>query len=278
MNDEELGRLLRDSLGNRRAPGDAKERILARLRRRPLNWLAAAAALVALGALGMLFHALSGAVPAAVAAAVEQHLRSDASGHAASASTPREVSGIVGEALDRPVELPGLRDAGLAPIDAHRCGPLGGAHVIYANSWLKLSCFILPGERVPLSGGSRVSQGDLEGTLYRGDGAAALAVRDGNLVKLWVADLRPGHLASIAFDAERKRSRLQTTVLRMPGGAVRPAGAILMNTPGVEDCRAEAAGGQMAVVFDQKRVSLDEIAAVLVLNGIEATPRDWEGR
>ncbi len=279
MNDDDLRRMLRDVLVDRRAPEDVKARLVARLRRRPAGWMAAAAAAAAvLAALGVLALGGRGSPPAAVAAAMELHLRSDASGHAASAATSREVSGIVGDVLDRDVELPGLRDAGLAALEVHRCAPTGAAHVIYANSWLKLSCFILPADRVPLSGGARLSQGAVEGTLYTKGRAAALAVRDGGLMKLWVADLRPEQLAAIAFDAESKRGRLKTAVLRMPGEAVRPAGAILMNTPGVEDCRAEPAGEQVSVVFDHRRVSVDEIAAVLVLNGIQALPRDWEGR
>jgi len=280
MNDDELRRLLRNSLGDRRAPEEVKERILARLcRRSAAGWISFAAAFALAAALGFfLFRAGREAPPAAVAAALEQHQRSDASSHAASASTSREVSGVVGDVLNRAVDLPGLRDAGLAPLDVHQCGPAGAAHVIYANSWLKLSCFVMSSDRIPDAGGSPVALGEARGTLYTRGRSSALVVRGGGLAKLWVADLRPEQLAAIALDAEQKRDRLQTTVLRVPGDALRPAGAILMNTPGVEDFRPELSGEQVSVVYDHRRVSVDEIAAVLVLNGIQATPRDWEGR
>jgi hypothetical protein len=278
MNDDELRRLLRNTLGGRRAPEDVKERILARLRGRPAGWIAAAAVLALAAALVVLPRGGKGGPPEAVAAALEQHFLSDASAHAASASTSREVSGVVGDVLNRVVELPGLRDAGLSPLDVHRCASMDAAHVIYSNSWLKLSCFILPSERIPPSGGTRIFLGGVEGALYTKGKSSALAVRAGSLVKLWVADLRPEQLAAIALDAEQKRDRLQTTVLNVPGEAVRSAGAILLNTPGVEDCRPEPSGEQVSVTFDQRRVSADEIAAVLVLNGIQVTPRDGEGR
>src|SRR5207247_607717 len=78
--------------------------------------------------------------------AIEQHIQSPVFGHAASSPTAREVAQTVSEANGRDIQMPGMKDGGFTQMQAHRCEATGWAHVVYANSWLKVSCFVLDSE------------------------------------------------------------------------------------------------------------------------------------
>lgn len=279
MNDDELRKLLRNSLEGRQAPAEVRERILQvlRPRRRRLLW-AAAAVLVGAGAALIALPRVPRPNPTIVRA-IEQHMQSPVYGNAASTETPREVAHTISEVSGRDVHLPGLRDGGFTQMQAHRCEATGWAHVVYANSWLKVSCFILDAAQVDVSGGRRLAEPGLDAYTFLQAPFAAVAVRESGLAKIWVGDLRPEHLASIAVDAERKRHQLQTTVLSVPDrGMGKQLAAMLQGTPGVEDFQLEPARQEAVVKFDRRRVTLDEIAALLVTNGFAASPREWGGR
>jgi hypothetical protein len=124
MNDEELRKLLQNSLSGRRAPTEVRERIVSALRPRRRLWIAAAAAAgvvlaVAIGA--VLAPSRPVRINSVIERAIEQHIQSPVFGHAASSATPREVALTVSEASGRDIQIPGLRDGGFTQMQAHRC-------------------------------------------------------------------------------------------------------------------------------------------------------------
>ncbi|MBV8879138.1 MAG: hypothetical protein JO332_04145, partial [Planctomycetaceae bacterium] len=266
----------------RQAPAEVRERILQvlRPRGRRIRWAVAAAAAVALVGLGALLARPGASKPnPTIGRAIEQHIQSPVYGHAASTATPREVAQTISEASGRDIHLPGLRDGGFTQMQAHRCEATGWAHVIYANSWLKVSCFVLDAGQLDVSGGFRIPEPGIDAYSFVAESFSVVAVRESGLAKIWVGDLRPGHLASIAMDAEQKRHQLQTTVLSVADrGIAKQLGAMLQSTPGVEDFQVEPTKPEAVVKFDRRRVTLDEIAALLVTNGFAASPRDWGSR
>jgi hypothetical protein len=282
MNDEDLRKLLQNSLAGRRAPAEVRERILSALRPRRRAWLALAAAAVLLlagaVAVGLKFSRTDRINPT-IARAIEQHIQSPVFGHAAFSATPREVAQTVSEASGRDIQMPGLRDGGFTQMQAHCCEATGWAHVIYANSWLKVSCFLLDADRLDLSGGTPIVVEGIDAHSFAQERFSVVAVRESGLAKIWVGDLRPEHLASIAVDAEQKRHQLQTSVLSVTDrGMTRQLEAMLRSTTGVEDIQMNPTTKEVHVTFDRRRVTLDEIAALLATNGFEARPLAWERR
>src|SRR5579859_3733807 len=115
MNDDDLRKLLRNSLEGRKAPAEVRERLLQVLRPRGLR------AALLLGTAAALLLAVAGAVAAwprtprpnaTIARAIEQHIQSPVYGHAASTETPREVAQTVSEVSGREIPIPGMRDGG----------------------------------------------------------------------------------------------------------------------------------------------------------------------
>lgn len=280
MNDDDLRKLLQHSLRGRRAPAEVRERILHGLRPRRRFRLAAAAAaavlLLALASLPLLSGSRTTRPNATIARAIEQHLQSRIYGHAASTATPREVAQTLSEASGRDIQMPGLRDGGFTQMQAHRCEETGWSHVVYANSWLKVSCFILDAAALDLSGGAPLQAPGIDAYGFGQDGVSVVAVRESGLAKIWVADLRPEHLSAIALDAEQKRHQLQTTVISVGDrGSAKQMGAVLQSTPGVEDFQVEPSSHEAVVRYDRRRLTVEEIAVLLVTNGFSASPRDW---
>jgi hypothetical protein len=282
MNDDDLRKLLQHSLAGRRAPTEVRERILSALRsRRPMAWLVAAGAAAILLAAGLLSGRPRPVEPLSptITRALEQHIQSPVFGHAAASATPREIAQTVSEASGRDIQMPGLRDGGFTQIQAHRCEATGWAHVIYANSWLKVSCFILDSEGLDLAGGTALNVPGIDAHSFVREQFSIVAVRESGLAKIWVADLRPEQLASIAVDAEQKRHQLQTTVLSVTDRAMtRQVGAMLQSIPSVEDAQVDPTKQEATVRFDRRRVTVEEIYALLATNGFGASPRDWEHR
>lgn len=278
MNDEELRKLLQNSLSGRRAPTEVRERIVSALRPRGKAWVSAA---VAAAVVVAVTAALAVPRPAkrlnpVLARAVEQHIQSPVFGHAAGSATPREVAQTVSDASGRDIQMPGLRDGGFTQMQAHRCEATGWAHVIYANSWLKVSCFLMDAEGLDLTGGTPLGVPGIDASFFTDDRFSVVAVRESGLAKLWVGDLRPQNLGSIAVDAELKRHQLQTAVLSVPNlGSAKQLETMLQGTPGVEDIQIESSKQEAYVRFDRRRVTLEEIAALLATNEIAASPRDW---
>lgn len=282
MNDDDLRKLLQNSLAGRRAPEGARERLLASLRPRRAVWAAvlAAAATAAL-ALGAFFLKAPKAEPLnpTIARAIEQHIESPVFGHAASSPTPREVAQTVSEASGRDIQMPGLRDGGFTQMQAHRCEATGWAHVVYANSWLKVSCFLLDADKLDVRGGTPVAAPGIDAYTFAQERFSVVAVRESGLAKIWVGDLRPEHLASIAVDAEQKRHQMQTKVLSVADrGITKQLNAVLQGTPGVEDVQMEPGTQEATIKYDRRRVTIEEIAALLATNGFAASPRDWGGK
>lgn len=279
MKDDDLRKLLQNSLAGRRTPAEVRERILQVLRPRRRLGLVAAAALFVAGLSGAASYLVLNHKPTAnptIARAIEQHIQSPVYGHAASTSTPREVTQTVSEVSGREIPIPGLRDGGFTQLQAHCCESTGWAHVIYANSWLKVSCFILDAGVLDVKGGTKLSEPGIDAYTFSQDSFSAVAVRESGLAKIWVGDLRPEHLASIALDAEQKRHQLQTTVINVSDrGVAKQLGAVLQSTPGIEDYHLEPTKQEAVVRFDRRRVTLDELAALLVTNGFAAAPQDW---
>lgn len=281
MNDDELRKLLRHSLEGRRAPAQVRERILQILRPRRLRvlaWAAAAAVLMAAGA-ALALLPRPARLNGTISRAIEQHMQSPVYGHAASTATPREIAQTVSEVSGRDIHLPGLRDGGFTQMQAHRCESTGWAHVLYANSWLKVSCFVLDARQLDVAGGVPVDLPGIDAYTFVQESFSAVAVRESGLAKIWVGDLRPEQLASIAVDAEQKRHQLQTTVLSVADkGIARQLGAMLQSTPGIEDYHLEPTKQEAVVKFDRRRLTLDEIAALIVTNGFAASPVEWGTR
>ncbi len=284
MNDDELRKMLQNALAGRRAPTEVRERILSALRpRRRAGWFLAAAAVAA-----AILAAAVVLVPRprpverlspTVERAIEQHIQGPVFGHAAASATPREIAQTVSEASGRDIQMPGLRDGGFTQTQAHRCEATGWAHVIYANSWLKVSCFVMDSEGLDLTGGTMLTVPGIDARSFIRDRFSIVAVRDCGLAKIWVADLRPEQLASIAVDAEQKRHQLQTTVLSVTDRAmVRQLSAMLQSIPSVEDAQVDSSKQEATVQFDRRRVTVEEIYALLATNGFGASPRDWEHR
>jgi hypothetical protein len=282
MNDDELRKMLQHSLAGRRAPTEVRERILSALGpRRRLLWVLAAAAAAGLAAAALLPFGLRPVerINPTVVRAIEQHIQGPVFGHAAASDTPREIAQTVSEANGREIQMPGLRDGGFTQVQAHRCEATGWAHVIYANSWLKVSCFILDSEGLDLAGGTPLGVPGIDAHSFRRDQFSVVAVRESGLAKIWVADLRPEHLASIAVDAEQKRHQLQTAVLSVTDrGMTRQVAAMLQSIPSVEDAQVDPTRQEATVKFDRRRVTVEEIYALLATNGFGASPRDWEHR
>jgi hypothetical protein len=274
MNDEELRRLLQNSLSGRRMPEEVRARVWSRARRRPRAWAWGAAALALLGILGPAFLlARRSPLPPLVALAIEQHHQAEIKVHAVASATVAEITGTINEATGLKIQLPGLRDAGFGQVEAHRCS-VGSAHVVYANSWNKLSCFIFDAETFPSTGGERVADQAVDGTVYTRGNLSAVAIREGGVVKLWISDLRADKLTLIAVDAEQKRYQLRETVLEVANAiGVRPA---LLAISGVEDVEFLRSGQAANVRYDPRRVSPDEILAFLLTNGIDV--REGSGR
>lgn len=283
MNDDELRKLLQNSLAGRRAPADARDRIVASLRPRRLKGIAFAAAaavlILAAGALLLPKPSRTERPNPTIARAIEQHIQSPVFGHAASSATVREVAQTVSEASGRDIQMPGLRDGGFTQMQAHRCEATGWAHVVYANSWLKVSCFILDAEGLDLSGGTAIAAPGIDAHSFAQERFSVVAVRESGLAKIWVGDLRPEHLASIAVDAEQKRHQMQTKVFSVTDrGITKQMGAVLSGTPGIEEFQMEPGTQEATVKYDRRRVTLEEIAALLATNGFAASPRDWGGK
>jgi hypothetical protein len=282
MNDEELRKLLQNSLSGRRAPTEVRERIVGALRPRRRLWLAsatAAAVVIAVAIGSVVAPSRAPRFNPVIERAIEQHIQSPVFGHAASSATPREVAQTVSEASGRDIQIPGLRDGGFTQMQAHRCEATDWAHVIYANSWLKVSCFLLDSQELNLSGGTPLAVAGIDAYMFTQDRYTVVAVRESGLAKIWVADLRPQHLSSIAVDAELKRHQLQTTVLSViDHGMAKQVGAMLQSIPGVEDIQMEPSKQEAYVKFDRRRVTPEEIYALLATNAFAASPRDWEHR
>src|SRR5207302_8353926 len=121
--------------------------------------------------------------------AIEQHIESPVFGHASSSATPREVAQTVSEASGREVHMPGLRDGGFTQMQAHRCEATGWSHVVYANSWLKVSCFILDADGLDLSGGTVLAVPGIDAHSFVQDRYAVVAVRESGLAKALEARL-----------------------------------------------------------------------------------------
>ena len=287
MNDDALRRLLRNSLQGRRAPAGLAERVIARLSaapRRPLALtLAAAAAILTAAALKMAYPRSDAApaapVPASVAAAVEQHKGTSDVFCKVPALAPRELLEKVREESGFFVDLPGLRDAGYEPREVHRCLEKGFAHVIYANSWSKLSCFLFEEGLAAIEGGEALP--DAAGRVFTVGDVSAVVVKDGSLVKVWVSELKSAHLASIAMDAEHKRDSMKTTVLAgVKGKDARTVEAVLRGIRGVEYVTVEPSKSEAYVQFDERQVSPDVIGALANMNGVAEGTREWgaEGR
>jgi hypothetical protein len=280
MNDDELRKLLQNSLGGRRAPTEVRERIVSSLRpSRRLRWIAAcaAAAVMAIAVTTVLLKPQRTApLNATIARAIALHMESPTLGHATDSDTPREVAQTVSEASGHDIQMPGLRDGGFTRMKAHRCEATGWAHVEYANSWLKVSCFLLDGTGLDLSSGTAMAVPGIDAHSFTKDGFSVVAIRDGALAKIWVAGLRPDNLASIAVDAEQKRHQLQTTALALNDRSIaKQLGVLCSIAPGVEEIQIEPSKQEAYVKFDRRRVTLDEIAALLATNGFAASPRDW---
>jgi len=279
MNDDELRKLLQNSLGGRRAPTEIRERILSSLRPRRRFWVAAAAAAAAAVAIATGAYVLTPRrtpLNATIARAIDLHMESPVIGHASISDTPREVAQTVSEASGHDIQMPGLRDGGFTQMKAHRCEATGWAHVTYANSWLKVSCFVLDATGLDLSSGTPLSAQGVDGHSFNKDGFSVVAIRDGALVKIWVAGLRADNLASIAVDAEQKRHQLQTTALALNDrNIVKQLGVLSSIAPGVEEIHVSPSKQEAYVMYDRRRVTPEEIAALLATNGLAATPRDW---
>lgn len=279
MNDDALRRLLRNSLLGRRAPAGLWERVSARLSggaRRPLALtFAALAAIVMAAGLKVALRAPAApapvpefaapAFPAWVAGAVEQHEGLSDLFAKAPPMAPRELSERVREQSGVYVDLPGLREAGYEPREVHRCLAKGVAHVVYANTWSKLSCFIFQEKDAPLGDGGRGIAGGAR--LFANDELSVVAMKEDSLVKVWISELRPGQLARIARDAEHKRDRIKSADLAvLPGPAARAVESLLLGLPGVEDVRVET--GTARVEFDDSQTSEAAIRALAAMNGV----------
>src|SRR6185295_1181053 len=144
MNDEELRKLLQNSLAGRRAPSEVRERIVSALRPRRRLWIAAVSAGLAAAAAVVVAILLALPRPAkpnpTIERAIDLHVQIPRGmlGHGASSATPREITETVSQANGRDIEVPGLRDGGFTQLQAHCCQETGWAHVVYANSWLKV--------------------------------------------------------------------------------------------------------------------------------------------
>ncbi len=275
MKDEDLKRLLRNSLEGRRAPADARARILSGFRRRlDRRWLPSAAVAASLLVAALLAPALSApfageaALPRTLAQAFDLHSQSGVDRHASQAATRHESAQVILDAIGRPVELPGLRDAGYWQLEAHRCD--GMAHVIYANSWKKLSCFILDAAGAMFQGGRRLADPTVEGSLFTKGETSIVAIREGGVLKIWVSALPPRDLEFIAVDAEHKRYQFMKLPLMADVVDPRPMGAVLMGIPGVEDVQLLPDRQRAVVRYDHRRVTGEEIEATLAVNGIDA--------
>ncbi len=275
MNDDELKRLLQNALAGRRLSDRARARLLGRLRRRP--WLIAAAgvAAAALLAAALVPVLRPHALPAAIETSFRGHELGKVDKHGVASDTAKEIRQKIKDATGREIQFPGLRDAGFPQLEAHCCAETGTAHVIYANSWNKLSCFIFEAEKFPFGGGDRLKEAGVDGTSYRKGSMTAVAVREGGIVKLWVSDLRPEQLVAIAVDAEQKRYQLKTTVLTATSEAIlKPLAAAIMGISGVEDVETEPSKMQTNVRFDPRRVSTGDIVAYLALNDMDVSWHD----
>jgi hypothetical protein len=279
MNDDELKRILQGALCGRRLSDASRERMLRALQvRKRSSWIAAVSAAAAAALVWTAVRgAGSAASPELIRRAVEQHREARTFGH--TGVSTHDVAEMVGEACGREMELPGLRDGGFVQLQAHGCAKMGGVHVVYANSWLKVSCFVLPKESARLDGVRRVEESGIG--MYRAEhaGHSVTAIPEGDLLKVWVAELKPEQLTAIAVDAELKRFQLKTTVFTVRDAAISgPLRAALRNTPGVEDVRVEEARREAYIRYDRRRVSPDDLAAMMVLDGFPAAPREWGGR
>lgn len=275
MNDDALRRLLRNSLLGRKAPAGLFERVTDRLSgapRRPLALtLVALAAILCAAGLKLALRstpdapAPAAALPAWVTAAIEQHRGLDGTYAKMPSLASREISERVKEQSGEFVDLPGLREAGFEPREVHRCLEKGFAHVIYANTWSKLSCFLFEEDQAPLADVRHFSSGEV----------SVVAVKDGPHLKLWVSELRSSQLAAIALDAETQRERIKTTDLDVvKGPSPRTVESVLMGMPGVTDVRVE--DKKVSVEFDEKQTSADAIRGFALERGVA----DWgaEGR
>lgn len=280
MNDDALRRLLRNSLLGRRAPSGLWERVSERLSggaRRPLALtLAALGAIVLAAGLKLALRppaapapvpafAAAPAFPDWVAGAVEQHEGLSDLFTKTPPMAPREVSERVREQSGVYIDLPGLREAGYEPREVHRCLAKGVAHVVYANTWSKLSCFIFQEKDAPLAdAGRKIADG---ARLFANDDISVVALKEDSLVKVWISELRPGQLARVARDAERKRDRIKSADLAvLPGPAARAVESLLLGLPGVEDVRVET--GKARVEFDEAQTSEAAIRALAVTHGV----------
>ena len=61
-------------------------------------------------------------------------------------------------------------------------------------------------------------------------------------------------------------------------GTAKQVGAMLQSIPGVEDIQMEPSKQEAYVKFDRRRVTPEEIYALLATNAFAASPRDWDNR
>jgi hypothetical protein len=275
MTDDELKKLLRNSLTGRKAPDSARARVFAGLAgRRSVRSLGllvfAAAAIVCAVGLKLVVRAKAAELPEAVAEAMDRHREPPPSIHQSQALQRREISEKIQQQSGLSVEMPVLRDAGYDALEAHACDGFGAQHVIYANSFSNLSCFILEASRVDLSKAKRVEKDGVEAYHFARGDLSVVAVREGGVVKLWVSDLRVKHLSDIAVDVERKRNKVKTLVLGgVKDAAAKAAEQVFRSIPGVQDVKVES--GKARLLIDPDRVSEVEIGVVAVETGVA----DW---
>lgn len=276
MTDDELKRLLQNGLGSRRLSDGQRARLLSRLQgRRPWAGIAAIAAVALLAVGALVLAPRPSALPAVIETVFRGHEQGKVEKHAVASDTVKEITQKIKDATNREIQLPGLRDAGFGQLEAHGCAETGTAHVIYANSWNKLSCFIFEADRFPLRGGKSLNDRGVEGYSFQKGSMTAIAVKEGGIVKVWVSDLRTDQLTAIAVDAEQKRYQLKTTVLTASNEAIfKPMGAAVMGITGVEDVEMEPSKHQANVRFDPRRVTAEEIVAKLALSDMDVSWRD----
>jgi hypothetical protein len=272
MNDDELRRLLQNSLADRRAPEDVRARLLAGVRPgRPRQLLraglaAAAILLVVTVPAALYFFWSAPALPEQVRQAFFQHAFSEVKEHAIRRITDRELAETLREVTGREIQLPGLRDAGFTQLEAHHCEGTRTPHVVYQNSWNKLSCFIYEAEKFSAEAGTPLTQSPVEARLFKEGRTVGVAIREGGIVKLWVSELFHEQVAAIAIDAEQKRYQLQTLPVSITATpeVYGPMGDLLTGISGVEDVQIIPERKECHVRYDQRRVTQDEIMAVLL--------------
>jgi len=219
--DPELGPLLRRALLDRRAPEDARMRLMAaRPRRRA--WVAAtAAAGLLIAALGVALLLRAPRQPRVAAEPKPEELVRFSEKHrprsAQGVSVPRgEAQTAVEKNLGQDASTPSAERAGFEIVDVEAVEEGQVVQIVYRRADTTLSAFVMKPERFRRAGPFQTRDG-VDFRSFSCGGRSTVIVKAGAVCRVWVADIPEARLVETVLEIEKQRASLQKVRLHLEG-------------------------------------------------------------